>query len=57
MKVIEKMDVHQVITPFAAALGLRIYCYFIKNNLYIQYFTQVIMATFGKKVALYINIL
>ncbi len=32
MKVIEKMDVHQVITPFAAALGLRILLLFYKKQ-------------------------
>ncbi|RAX12876.1 hypothetical protein [Photorhabdus bodei] len=91
MKVVEKMDVHQVITPFATALGLAFfsvlnnwdynndrlmflllnlfaflilffhhrgfYSYFIENNFCSRCFTQVIIATFGKKVALYINIL
>ncbi|MCA6223095.1 hypothetical protein [Photorhabdus antumapuensis] len=91
MKVVEKMDVHQVITPFATALGLAffsvlnnwdynndrliflllnlfiffvaffyhrgLYSYFIENNLCSRCFTQVIIATFDKKVASYINIL
>ncbi|MBS9438375.1 hypothetical protein EAE91_14830 [Photorhabdus noenieputensis] len=90
MKFIEKMDVHQIITPFAAALGLAFfsilnnwdynndrliflllnlfaffivffhhrgfYSYFIENNLYSQCFTQVIIATFDKRVALYLQI-
>ncbi|MBS9424849.1 hypothetical protein [Photorhabdus caribbeanensis] len=90
MKFIEKMDVHQIITPFATALGLAFfsilnnwdynndrliflllslfaffivffhhrgfYSYFIENSLYNQCFTQVIIATFDKKVALYLQI-
>ncbi|KGM26790.1 hypothetical protein KS18_17700 [Photorhabdus luminescens] len=90
MKFIEKMDVHQVITPFATALGLvffsvlnnwdynndrliflllnlfaffiiffhhrGFYSYFIENNLYNRCFTQVIIATFDKKVATYLQI-
>ncbi|OCA54580.1 hypothetical protein Phpb_02498 [Photorhabdus namnaonensis] len=55
MKFIEKMDVHQAITPFATALGLGFYSYFIENNLYNRCFTQVIIATFDKKVALYLQ--
>ncbi|KMW72886.1 hypothetical protein TI10_12110 [Photorhabdus luminescens subsp. luminescens] len=91
MKIIEKTDVHRIITPFATALGLiffsvlnnwdynndrliflllnlfaffvaffhhrGFYSYFIKNNLYSQCFTQIIIATFGKKVAPHISIL
>ncbi len=59
MKVVEKMDVHQVITPFAIALGLAFfhhrgfYLYFIENNLCSRCFTPVIIATFDKKVAPY----
>ncbi|MBS9429565.1 hypothetical protein [Photorhabdus akhurstii] len=90
MKFIEKMDVHQVITPFATALGLvffsvlnnwdynndrliflllnlfaffiiffhhrGFYSHFIENNLYNRCFTQVIIATFDKKVATYSQI-
>ncbi len=32
MKVVEKMDVHQVITPFAIALGLRVLLLFYKKQ-------------------------